>query len=384
MMKRLFMLVMMVALSTPAFSQNSGGEPNNTNCNGVGNVNSPCTGNGGNGGGGGNGNGNGNGGGNGGGGGSGGTGGAGGNATSTATANANATANAGALATNHTSVGVTNTSTNTNTQQQSQVANGGTGGNASATGGSANATGGSLTLAEGAIQSTTNNAATIAIGNGGSLGPNPHSGESVGTQSTDGTALSFNGNATAPFSNANYAENNSQVGNVSATNGDVNSTNTNNNTATGGEGGSATATAVVDRGAVQIAEGALQSNYTYKEVQQAPAIGQGSFAINGCSVGGNAGGSWTGGAAFLGFGWTPEQCYDFMLAQAYQSLGEKKAACDILRNSKAGKRQEKRGVVLPGCEPEVKTVVVPVVAPDMSQYATKEELNRAFKKSFEK
>ena len=232
-----------------------------------------------------------------------------------------------------------------------------------------------------------NASAVISIGNGGSLVPNA---QSVDTQSsTSGTTIA--GNATAPFSNANYVENNSQVGDVSATSGDVNSTNT--NTATGGNasanvgdvsstGGNATVNVapVVEQGAVQIAEGAVQSNYTYKEVKQAPAIGQGSFAIYGCNVGGNAGASGPGWAGFLGFGWTPQQCYDFMLAQAYQSIGEKKAVCDILKNSKAGKRQAARGITLPECLPEEKTVVVPVPV-DLSPYATKEELNRAFKAS---
>jgi hypothetical protein len=48
-----------------------------------------------------------------------------------------------------------------------------------------------------------------------------------------------------------------------------------------------------------------------------------------------------------------------MLAQAYQAIGEKKAVCDILKASKAGKRQEKRGITLPECAPEVVEVVVP-------------------------
>jgi hypothetical protein len=348
-----FLAVVLFALSVPTFAQNSGGEGNNTNCNGVGNVNSPCTGTGGNGGGGGNGD-------NGNGGGGGGAGGSGGNATTTVT--------------------VTSTGGNATANGGNAVANGGT---ASASGGNAN---NSFSVAEGAVttNNTTNNtnaqhqnqssSATIAIGNGGNI-ERPVATPNATTQSTNG-GDTIGGNATAPFSNANYAENSSSVG-------DVTTTNTNNNTVSGGAGGEASANAVVESGAVQVSEGAFQSNYTYKEVQQAPAIGQGSFAIQGCAFAGNAGGSWTGGAAFLGFGWTTEQCYDFLLAQAYQSIGEKKAVCDILKNSKAGKRQEKRGIVLPDCLPEVKTVVVPVPV-DLSPYATKEELNRAFKKSMEK
>ena len=328
-MKRFVLMVAMLALSGAAFAS-TGGEGGNTNCNGVGNPNSPCV-PGGSGGGGGN-------------DGGGGAGGGGGSALAT----------------------VTNTNTNTNVQGQMQ---------------------GQI---QGQVQGQQQNAsAVISIGSGGSLVPNAQSVDpQASPTSTSGTTIA--GNATAPFSNANYVENNSQVGDVSATGGnatanvgDVSATG-GNASATGGEGGSATVNVapVVEQGAVQIAEGAVQSNYTYKEVKQAPAIGQGSFAIYGCNVGGNAGASGPGWAGFLGFGWTPQQCYDFMLAQAYQSIGEKKAVCDILKNSKAGKRQEKRGIKLPECEPEVQTVVVPAPVPvDLSPYATKEELNRAFKAS---
>ena len=149
-------------------------------------------------------------------------------------------------------------------------------------------------------------------------------------------------------------------GNATATVGDVSATG-GNATATGGAGGQAVSAAVVESGAASavVETGAVQ--YTYNERLQAPSIGQGSFAITGCSVAGNAGGSGPGWSGFLGFGFTPSQCYDFMLAQAYQAIGEKKAVCDILKNSKAGKRQAKRGITLPECLPpvqEVKTVVV--------------------------
>jgi hypothetical protein len=179
--------------------------------------------------------------------------------------------------------------------------------------------------------------------------------------------------AVATASAVNTNTNSASVGDVTATGGNASAT-----------GGSAVAAATVEAGAVSVAEGAVQSNlnYTYTERLQAPSIGQGSFAIAGCSVAGNAGGSGPGWSGFLGFGFTPSQCYDFMLAQAYQSIGEKKAVCDILKNSKAGKRQEKRGITLPECTPEVLAVPVPVPVPvDLTPYATKEELNRAFKAS---
>lgn len=209
-------------------------------------------------------------------------------------------------------------------------------------------------------------------GNGGAGG--------IGIGVGVGVATAVNNTA---VTNTNQNVNNN---NVSVQNSVTNTATGGNATATGGEGGSAVAAAVVENGAVQVsvAEGAVQSNYSYKEVKQAPSIGQGSFAITGCSIAGNAGGSGPGWSGFLGFGFTPQQCYDFMLAQAYQSIGEKKAVCDILKNSKAGKRQADRGITLPECLPEApQTVVVPAPV-DLSPYATKEELNRAFKASMTK
>ena len=85
--------------------------------------------------------------------------------------------------------------------------------------------------------------------------------------------------------------------------------------------------------------------------RQAPGLAQGSFAIIGCGIAANAGGSSPGGAGFLGFGYTPEQCYDFMLANAYCTAGATQACCEVLNNSKAGQRAKKRGVSLPVCRP---------------------------------
>jgi hypothetical protein len=86
-----------------------------------------------------------------------------------------------------------------------------------------------------------------------------------------------------------------------------------------------------------------------RHVRQAPGLAQGSFAIVGCGVAANAGASNVGGAGFLGFGFTPSQCYDFMLANAYCTAGATEACCEVLNNSKAGRRASKRGVRLPEC-----------------------------------
>jgi hypothetical protein len=85
--------------------------------------------------------------------------------------------------------------------------------------------------------------------------------------------------------------------------------------------------------------------------RQAPSVGQGSFAIGGCAMAGNAGGSNIHGSAFLGFAFTPEECYEFLLAQAYQAVGQSAASCDVLNHLKAAERAAKKGVRLPDCYP---------------------------------
>jgi len=115
-----------------------------------------------------------------------------------------------------------------------------------------------------------------------------------------------------------------------------------NATATGGnaEGGSSDASSNSGGNSLTVNE---------RHVRQAPGLAQGSFAIVGCGVAANAGASNAGGAGFLGFGFTPSQCYDFMLANAYCTAGATEACCEVLNNSKAGQRAKKRGVRLPDC-----------------------------------
>ena len=97
---------------------------------------------------------------------------------------------------------------------------------------------------------------------------------------------------------------------------------------------------------------ASQSINTYNQ-RSAPGSSQGSLMISGCAVAGNGGGSGVNGSAFLGFAFTPQQCYDFMLAQAYSAIGANRAACEVLNVSKAGRRASHRGVSLPTCSDSV-------------------------------
>jgi len=165
--------------------------------------------------------------------------------------------------------------------------------------------------------------------------------------------------------------------NSSATGGAGGNSNANATGGAGGVGGSVSGVSAAGGNADGGDSAAVANNQIMiegdRQIRQAPAIGQGSFAIQGCGVAGNAGGSSAGGAAFLGVGFTSAQCYDFMLAQAFASVGEQQAACAVLNVSKAGRRAAKRGVVLPTCTP-VAPVVLAAPVPDMSAYVTRDEL----------
>jgi hypothetical protein len=130
--------------------------------------------------------------------------------------------------------------------------------------------------------------------------------------------------------------------------------------------------------------------------RQAPSVAQGSIAIAGCGAGGNAGGSNTGGAAFLGFSWVTPECHGWTLAQTYAAIGDVKAACEVANSQKAARRAAKRGATLPDCNnlpvpvapaepaPAPSPAVVVVQTPDLSPYATKEALDRATRQALSK
>jgi hypothetical protein len=109
----------------------------------------------------------------------------------------------------------------------------------------------------------------------------------------------------------------------------------------GGEGGSAKggdakSAATQSQEASADNTGNTQStNVTYP--RQAPSIGQGSLAIAGCGAGGNAGGSNTRGAAFLGIAFTPRDCKLLLAAAAYQAIGMADAACEMVNGITAVK-----------------------------------------------
>jgi hypothetical protein len=152
----------------------------------------------------------------------------------------------------------------------------------------------------------------------------------------------------------------------------------------GGAGGSGYGGAGGDAQAInEGVEQAVQFSYP----RQAPAVAQGSIALAGCGAAGIAAGSNTHGAAFLGLAWVTRECHGWTLAQTYAALGYIKAACEVANSQKAARRAQKRGATLPDCDAlpvqpvapapaEPAPAVVVVQTPDLSQYVTREVLDR--------
>lgn len=122
------------------------------------------------------------------------------------------------------------------------------------------------------------------------------------------------------------------------------------------------------------ADNSLTLNYE----RSAPGLGQGSLYIPQCGVAGNAGGSNSNGAGFLGVAWTPKDCKRLLAAAAFQSLGMYDAACEqlmtvsVVRDYYAAKPaserpncKEKRAPVPPAPIPAV--VVNPPACPVVDQ-----------------
>lgn len=91
-------------------------------------------------------------------------------------------------------------------------------------------------------------------------------------------------------------------------------------------------------------------NQHYEQPRQAPAVAQGSIIPPSCGAGGNAGGSNSHGAAFLGFSWVTADCHRYIAAQNYMALGMPDFACEILNTTKTAKRVVRElGIPLPDC-----------------------------------
>ncbi len=133
----------------------------------------------------------------------------------------------------------------------------------------------------------------------------------------------------------------------------------------------------------------LTTNYE----RQAPSVAQGGLYIGECGAGGNAGGSNTNGAGFLGITWTPKDCKLLLAARAYQSLGMVDSACEMLNAiSVVKKRWAELGIDPPKCQvkatlPESKPLSDPPsaqarevqAAAPAKECATEAQLERAFR-----
>jgi len=131
--------------------------------------------------------------------------------------------------------------------------------------------------------------------------------------------------------------------------------------------------------------------------RQAPSVAQGSLYGSQCVSGGNAGGSNTGGSAFLGVQFTSYECHLARLAASWADAGDHKTACEILRRSPAMKRLKREtGFEPPPCVQKPAEIVhvahdvstppvnVNVTLPDMSAYALKTEVAESQKRQTER
>lgn len=133
--------------------------------------------------------------------------------------------------------------------------------------------------------------------------------------------------------------------------------------------------------------------------RSAPSVAQGSLYVGECGGAGNAGGSRSTGAAFLGLAWTPNDCKLLLAASAYRSIGMADEACRMITGiSAVRKRYKQLRLPPPDCQTRrpaesakadvIETVPVEppqtIDGPADPRYVTHEELARAFKRSLSK
>ena len=123
-------------------------------------------------------------------------------------------------------------------------------------------------------------------------------------------------------------------------------------------------------------QGTTVSNTSYTESRAAAnTVGLGTQIIAGCGIAGEAGGSNSHGSAVLGIGFTTEECYAYIEAQALNAIGDRESACQVLHTTNAAKRAEKRlGHPLPACEPPAVTIVHDVEYRIPAGYVSEEEV----------
>lgn len=142
-------------------------------------------------------------------------------------------------------------------------------------------------------------------------------------------------------------------GAASATGGSLtnsgNSTNTNTVSSQGGAGGAGgNSQQRQAQSATASNAGNNQSSY-YSAPAQAPGVVLPNQVILGCGVAGSVGGSNVHGAIALGVGFTTDECYSFIDAQANMAVGDYQTACEILHHNNATLRYAKRGAKIADC-----------------------------------
>ncbi|CAM6004383.1 unnamed protein product [Sphagnum balticum] len=175
------------------------------------------------------------------------------------------------------------------------------------------------------------------------------SGNSQTQQQGQGQSQTATGGSSTSNSSSTSSSRLSNSGNSTATGGTVadsgNSRSVSESSSTGGAGGNGGAggKAVANQGNTQISQ-------TYSAAN-VPNLGLPTQIIAGCGVSGSAGGANTKGAAILGVGFTTDECYAYIEAQAFWAIGDRQAACEILHTTNSAKRSIARGAHLPSCEP---------------------------------
>lgn len=111
--------------------------------------------------------------------------------------------------------------------------------------------------------------------------------------------------------------------------------------------------------------------------RSAPSLAQGGLFIGDCGAGGNAGGSNTHGAGFLGLVWTPGDCKLLLAAQAFHAIGMSDEACRMVTGiSAVQKRYRELHMDAPDCalKKAVTVAAIAPIKPDLSNYVTRDEL----------
>lgn len=111
--------------------------------------------------------------------------------------------------------------------------------------------------------------------------------------------------------------------------------------------------------------------------RQVPPVLLPMIMTSGCGAGVNAGGAGTGGAGAAGLTWTTAKCYQLRTAINFFAIGDYETGCELLvdLNREAFARIKKK----PDCSRIALRLTEQSAHVDTSKFATKEQLDRAFR-----